>query len=424
MNGRVSQLQLSCCACSLDAKATRAAPQPTCVDKQPGKNIAAKDIETTTLADSAYQSMLAGNASVATASTAIVETNQPTSRIRPIPGSDLLLFQKAGDKVITEEYRNIRRALEKRLKDVLVAARQNVRNLGIHLESVGRNYAEAKPKLIVLCATDAEGAAHTFFQLDYVKKLLLLDNTLLEHIIVPQAPTNVSAESNIRVLTQQTYGVSRVSFCGTPITFISDNRRQKPSKPRLATFGGMVNVTFGNGEIRFFGTSAGHAVEHLRNEYLSVDANKSDSDPIGGEVFDLWDWIPIESAIGNILLPEAFHGVAAGRATPSYDWSLFSVNTPRPNEVCQKSSGADNNDASDVRLHAILKAENPSFQDDISDPVLLLGATGGIRRGELSSVPARIWLAGSEGFVDAYLLQLQDGTGKCKSLICIAPMSH
>ncbi|KAJ4362385.1 hypothetical protein N0V83_010478 [Neocucurbitaria cava] len=357
--------------------------------------------------------MSAENASVATTSTAIVETNQPTSRIRPIPGSDLLLFRKAGDKVITEEYRNIRRALEKRLEDVLVAARQNVRNLGIHLESVGRNYAEAKPKLVVLCAPETEDAVHTFFQLDYVKTLLLLNNTLLEHIIVPQAPTNVSADSNIRVLAQQTYGVGRVSFCGTQITFSPDIRRRKASNPRLATFGGMVKATFGNGEIRFLGTSAGHAVEHLRDEYLSVDANESDSDQIGGEVFDLLDWIPIESAIGNILLPEIFHGVTAGRTTPSYDWSLFTVSSPRPNEVNEvnhSSSDVENDGTSNVRLHSILKAENPLFQDDISDPVLLLGAVGGNRRGELSSVPTRIWLAGSEGFVDAYLLQLQDGT--------------
>ncbi|CAO2655216.1 Nn.00g102800.m01.CDS01 [Neocucurbitaria sp. VM-36] len=394
--------------CSLVAKASLAAPHATCAPTQPHKSVTVKDNDTVTLADSAYQSISAENASVATVSTTTECINRPRIWIRKIPGSDLLMFRKAGDKVITEEYRNVQLAVEKRLKDVLVASRQNARNLSTHLESVGRNYAEAKPKLIVLCAPDAEDAVRTFFQLDYVKTLLVLDSTLLEHIIVPQAPKNVSEEGHIRVLAQQTCEANRRTYCGTQITFASEFRQQKRSNLRLATFGGIVKVTFGSGETLLLGTSAGHAVDQLQRECSSVAAHGLERDQRGEDAFDLLDWVPIECAIGDVLLPEAFRGVSAGRATPSYDWTLFSVNATRLNQVIHQSRN-EIDDTSDERVHSILKAEQPCFQDDVSDPVLLLGPAGGVRRGELSSVPTRIWLAGSEGFVDAYLLQLEDG---------------
>jgi hypothetical protein len=57
-------------------------------------------------------------------------------------------------------------------------------------------------------------------------------------------------------------------------------------------------------------------------------------------------------------------------------------------------------------------AENPYFPDEISESVQFLGATGGPKHGEISSLPARIWLAHNECFVDAYMLKLESGAGK------------
>ncbi|KAF1846956.1 uncharacterized protein K460DRAFT_50841 [Cucurbitaria berberidis CBS 394.84] len=381
--------------------------------KQVHESVTVKQTDTISLTDSAYQSMSTDIASVATASGSTYGSNQTRILIRPIPGSDLLMFRKAGDKIITEEYRNIQRALEKRLKDVLTTARQNMSNLSTHLEMVGRNYSEATPKLVVLCAPAAEDAVRSFFQLVYVQTLLSLgdpDNAPLKHIIVPQAPNFASAIENIRVFAQNTHNTDRSTYCGAPITFASHDRKRKRSMPSLATFGGIVKATFGNGETQLLGTSAGHAVGRVRTEHLSVDTDGKAGDQSSQQTFDLLDWIPAECAIGGILLPESFRGVSAGRTAPSYDWTLFSVNAARPNQVIKRGSCVENDAANDVEVHSILKAERPLFQDEVSDPVLLLGAVGGVRRGELSSVPSRIWLTESEGFVDAYLLQLEDGT--------------
>ena len=111
--------------------------------------------------------------------------------------------------------------------------------------------------------------------------------------------------------------------------------------------------------------------------------------------------------MGQVIDPSQLPGVTSETNKPRHDWALFSVKRPRPNEVVRPTS-EDHNDAA----RQILIATRPSFKDRISDPVLLLSASSGTLRGELSSHPARIWLNQNVGFVEAYMLELEDDHGK------------
>ncbi|KAF2794524.1 hypothetical protein K505DRAFT_383881 [Melanomma pulvis-pyrius CBS 109.77] len=119
----------------------------------------------------------------------------------------------------------------------------------------------------------------------------------------------------------------------------------------------------------------------------------------------------IASRLGQVIDPSKLPGVTARITKQSYDWVLVSVDNPRPNEVVGSVSGRDHyRVANNESTHKIMIASRPSFQDNISDPVLLLSGTQGTLRGELSSLPARIWVSHSEGFVSAYMLELEDRT--------------
>ncbi len=109
--------------------------------------------------------------------------------------------------------------------------------------------------------------------------------------------------------------------------------------------------------------------------------------------------------LGKILDNSRLPGVAAGNTYPSHDWSLFSINSPKPNEVPTLKSPSND------ERHQLLVAARPKFHDQLSDPVIMIGSTCKPRRGELSSLPARILIGHSETFIDAYMLELEDGNG-------------
>lgn len=58
------------------------------------------------------------------------------------------------------------------------------------------------------------------------------------------------------------------------------------------------------------------------------------------------------------------------------------------------------------------EAARPTFHDDISDPVFMIGGSTGPKPGELSSLVSRILIGSSKKFVDAYMLTLNGTEGE------------
>jgi hypothetical protein len=123
-------------------------------------------------------------------------------------------------------------------------------------------------------------------------------------------------------------------------------------------------------------------------------------------------WILRDHVVGRPLATEQLPGITANRVRHAYDWGLFEISRPQPNRAVHPSGEELNPASSSDTFHPILNAQKPHFQDITSDPVLLLGGTSGTRRGELSRSTARIWLADSEDFVDAYVMETDGTYGK------------
>lgn len=150
--------------------------------------------------------------------------------------------------------------------------------------------------------------------------------------------------------------------------------------------------------------SAGHALETPQDQHATLLRLSYDA-------FGVVGWISDDHVLGQPLDPRQLPGVTAGRADLAYDWCLFELNGPRLNRAIHPCGNPIDDELGSVTTHPILVAENPHFHDGTSDPVLVLGAAAGPRRGEISGVQARIWLAHSECFVDAYVLETDDDEG-------------
>jgi hypothetical protein len=305
--------------------------------------------------------------------------------IGPIPGSDLLMFRNGRNAAVDRSYLLRQPLVEDCLMEAVRVAGQNLHNFATHLENVGKILETARPTLVVFCAPQAERTVRDFFRSpDAQQQLRFIDASIRppEYLVLPQAPKFASADQTVEVICQNSYTERRETYCGAPIMFPSFVGNQPSGSSQLATFGGVVKITLGNEETQFLGMSAGHATEMLDDsscDQANVSMDKAST---------ITDWIPRGSGLGNVLKPDAYPGVTAGRAKQSHDWSLFTVNSPRFNRAYHPN--AQGEDAADVASHMILQAEKPVFHDDVSDPVLLLGATGGTRQGELSSVPTRL----------------------------------
>jgi hypothetical protein len=387
----------------------RAAPssKPTADQNHREKGRSDEKLHTASIADSAYHSM---------SSERTFDTQLPTSDQRhsveeiwigPIPGSDLLMFRNGRNAAVDRSYLLRQPLLEDCLMQAVRGARQNLHNYATHLEHVGKTLETARPTLLVFCAPQAERTVRDFFRSpDAQQQLRFTDASIkpLEYLVLPQAPKFASADQTVEVICQNYYTERRETYCGAPIMFRSFVGNKPSGASQFATFGGVVKITLGSGETKFLGMSAGHATDMLD------DSSCNEANVSLDKASNITDWIPRGSGLGSVLKPDAYPGVTAGRAKQSHDWSLFTVNSPRSNRAYHLNVHGE--DATDVASHMVLQAEKPVFHDDVSDPVLLLGATRGTRQGELCSVPTRLWLAQSDKFVDAYLLQVKNGTGE------------
>lgn len=281
---------------------------------------------------------------------------------------------------------------------------------------VGSNEQNAKPTLIVFCARKVETTVSNFFASSLIQSQLKLVNDgttpLLEYVIVPSPPKFVSNPSGISVFAQTSHINRYETFCGAPLLFARKHSKETPETLGSATCGGIIKVDFGNQRTRYMGITAGHVHNKHRHEEGRTSPNDLPDYSSRSTDLCLLSWLSEESAIGEMVSQAALLGASAGQAAPNYDWALFDVNRTLPNLAPKAVAGFTPQAETIQDAHAILKAEKPRFLDVFSDPVLLLGATAGVRRGELCALPARVWLVGSHQFVDTTILQLAEGTGE------------
>lgn len=285
--------------------------------------------------------------------------------------------------------------------------------VGLPTLIVGKNEQEAKLYMAVLCEPALALVLEEAFKAKSVQDELGIPNTTetLGYILIPEPFEEVNAELPYDVFSPERYVCEHNSYCGAPLLVRRLVDTGSGHTARQATFGGVVKVSFASGETRFFGMTAGHVTREDRQHRYQLLAHTTIDSGDAQDPFSISTWLSKENALGRPLDPDRLPGVAARRTRPSYDWSLFNMKLPRLNEAAQIWTGkveAAYKNTSTTKSHAILIAEKPNFDDDVSDTVIMLGAAAGTRRATLSIMPASIWMADSQSFVCAYVLQIDE----------------
>ena len=296
----------------------------------------------------------------------------------------------------------------------MVHGRDPEYNLSLSAELLGEAEQEAELHVVVCCAEPLEGPLNEAFASETLQNLLQLprSNEILKYLVVPDPPKNLNAQLGIHVASQKSFATIHGTHCGAPISVQDPDTNMFAGMRRFATFGGIIKVAYGNGDTHYYGMTAGHLI-NAQQQRKPLDAavetdcstGKSDLDGFAGAV-------TIDCTLGHPLDPQKLPGVTANRAALGYDWCLFGVSDPHPNRAIHPRAGMHGESSDDISSHHILVAQTPHFEDDMSDTVLLLGASAHTRRGELSSTTARLWLAHSQDFVDAYMLETYDDGGR------------
>ncbi|KAF2252342.1 hypothetical protein BU26DRAFT_255696 [Trematosphaeria pertusa] len=331
---------------------------------------------------------------------------------RSISGTEFYIFKSGGKEEARKHYDSVSPAIDALLdREVAEKGHDPSCAMILRLAVIGKTQEDARYWVVVFGRPELEETVRTFFGSAQIAPLLdPSDAPSLPFMFIARNPTMRSALLDVDVCCHDSFGSNCTTYCGAPILLRAGTKGTHRRTKRQATFGGVIKVTYTDGDSRMYGFTAGHVIQDLERQKDASVSETAESNPPGAGAFAEDAWICEYNALGHVLDPKRLPGVAAGCAKPSHDWTLFEVETPRPNDALsinpyeQLAAGGDN------LARGILGVARPKFHDGLSEEVLLLGGMQGIRRGELSSLPARIWVSLSEGYVSAYPLELQDGT--------------
>lgn len=368
------------------------------------------------IADSAYQSLNTIDAT----DTATRTTNRPgsaTTKVFTIPGKHVLRFVKSPERRQLRHYSAVLPAIQARLEAAVArvapAGQAPWDKLVCQPMVVGKNEQDAKLHMAVLCEPALASILEEAFKSRPVQSELGIPSTTerLGYIVIPEPLEEVNAELPYDMFSSKRYLSKHDTYCGAPLLVKHNNENGSGSGVRQATFGGVIKVSFASGEARFYGMTAGHVTKEVRQHRYQLPTNTTTDAIPAHDLFSISAWLSNEDVLGRPLDPDRLPGVAAQRTRPSHDWCLFDTKSLRCNKAIQARTGrleVKTKSDSGTESHAILIAEKPNFDDGVSDPVLILGAAAGTRRGTLSIMPASIWMATCQSFVSVYVLQMDE----------------
>jgi hypothetical protein len=198
------------------------------------------------------------------------------------------------------------------------------------------------------------------------------------------------------------------TFCGTPILLVNKFAEEQAADERpRATFGGVIKITTPDGSSQMYGMTGGHAATPSIWCDNAPPGERADDHTMQYKIlFEAMDGTDGEN-IGEVLDYSILPGFVDHHRQPSHDWALFTLKSSKPNKLY-----ADTTYPGHWEEREVLVASRPTFHDDLSDPVIVMGASLGPTRGELSNLPSRILIGGSEVFVDAFMLKMDAVNGE------------
>ncbi|KAK1749333.1 hypothetical protein QBC47DRAFT_426814 [Echria macrotheca] len=363
-------------------------------------------------ADSGYGTGNNTSFSSLTGKQSLTGDDEPPIPVRsvPLPGKEeLQIFRTeigpahmARFREITPEIqRELLSAFQKSTPFFTKAKKRKQITMSIRLMMVGDTAETAKPSIIIfLPGGDGASRMESALKLPSLRQLYMPDDGItpcFTVVVVDQAPKKRFCE-DIQVVWDTSLSGEKDSstFCGTQVYLQSRDGRSA-----ISTLGGIVKLTYGPGDFKLVGMTAGHVLEEL------FDGDDSDEDSDSDEVVGQETQV-VDRPCG-----------ATDYTTGASIWDYFAPqNRQRP-----PTRGPGSSISRRCRPimatgggQTMTAAPPESFPTMEPIEVALLGGSrsshhGGsaMMFGVLSHVPGGIMLSPDHGFVDAYLLVLDEG---------------
>lgn len=368
----------------------------------------------------------------------------PEQRVRsvPLPGKEeLQLFRTDMDEIVNARFREIAPEMQRRLvqspgRGLFQLSRTKTRRreltMSMRLMMVGTSVENAVPSIVIFLPSDGVSRVEAGLGQPFLRQLYEPDDNGLtpsfKVIVVGQAPRKRRRRQDVHVVYENSRFRERdlPTYCGVQISLRSDHSSIPAA---MATLGGIIKLNYGSGDFKLVGMTAAHALEDIWDDALEMEDNPDEygedlltkTNPLSKVRDDnIYAYAAHSKTVGKVLHPSLDNGYENnGDVTiPKYDWALFNIDDSqfkiRPNIIHQAGVHVTNpyprRPARSGTGHSLTNAAPPeSFPSTQPIEVVLLG--GGSKRmlGHLSHLPGGIMLSADYGFVDAYLLILDEG---------------
>jgi hypothetical protein len=347
--------------------------------------------------------------------------------------SKLFCFIKLFDEATEKRFKEVIPVIEELLRPIIPSL-PKPRRLAIRRMFLGTNEADVAAYIVILCKKNQCKKIENSVSTPLVRQLCESPGLpLLKVLVTDPAPRPSFAQSGVEVCRNRA-----TTLCGTPILLVNKSEEAHCGDTRKATVGGIIKIITADGKSKLYGMTAGHVLDDW---HASTDADGSDSTEIHEEfstqgLAEFKDPPPSQTALGSQhVLSEAWDfaecdafaevldnrklaGLTNQDIQPSHDWTLFTIKSSKPNELCALKSPGH------FERRELKEAARPTFHDELSDPVIMMGGSRGPKRGELSSLMGRILIGSSDTFVDAYMLTLNEQGGEsCTADFLIASLT-
>ncbi|KAJ4854854.1 uncharacterized protein T069G_10412 [Trichoderma breve] len=372
----------------------------------------------------------------------------------PTPIAGFAEFDKSVDNATISRFRHVHSLLEKPLLEYIRSTiRKKQCPISIRLMVLGRSEDDAKPCIVVLCPEQQSKKVRKFFDKKSVRALRLPEDgqPSFEVFVVGREPETKQAEGDIDVLipiVDESEGYTSETYCGAPIVI-----RQASGVDKRCTFGGVIKVSWSNGEIKLYGLTVGHILLDDLEDELTTGTESDQSRCSDDWVFELSDsdsedesydsaeeelddeaeplctmdelplalpdvsssWAADElSKIGSISKDSPRYRSAAtdtkyDEPEAYYDWALIDMISYKPNLIRPRKMSHDETQEGGVfnfQDHELVMPVLPSSGYGKRQPVVLVSGSEGLKWGSLSALPSRLLLGPGRGFVDTLILNL------------------
>ncbi|KAH8172589.1 hypothetical protein LIA77_06844 [Sarocladium implicatum] len=221
------------------------------------------------------------------------DADEPGCLGRPLPGTHLKYYDQEIPLHLRERFFDIKVMYSQLLVDAILKKRRVSGDIGMKLRYLGTTSRSTELCIVFQCDKKTAKVIRKFFRQPHIDEEIRPDFRV---VVLEQELVRLADDAEIQVRIRE---IPTRTWCGVPIT-MSNQRGETVT----VTFGGVIMAKGSNGDLKWYGLTAGHALRRLGETGLPTpEASDSDSDSdsdFGSDVSSR----RMEEAAADIIAPK------------------------------------------------------------------------------------------------------------------------